>query len=110
MAEIHVATEDGTVKLSPTQIYDPKYVKLLGYLRISRVEVVPNQGAGDLVEVRAATNAEANGPLWRSLRWHCRQVDAPKAGEVFQLLIAAPTHSAGVVATVPGTPATEPGE
>ena len=74
----------------PVQIYDPEAVQLHGYLRVSRVEVVPDRGGGDLVEVR--TEDCVNTPL-KSLRWHCRQDDAPKAGEVFQLLLVKPDYA-----------------
>ncbi len=74
----------------PSQIYDPEAVQQFGYLRVSRVEVVPNQGGGDLVEVRAGTEDDG---LWKSLRWRCRQGDAPKAGEVFQFLLVKPNYA-----------------
>ncbi len=88
----------------PIQIYDPAAVQLFAYLRVSRVEVVTNQGGGDLVEVRAGTDNDA---LWKSIRWHCRQDDAPKAGEVFQFLLVKPDYTVlgvEVSSTPPGEP------
>ncbi len=74
----------------PVQIYDTDAVQFDTYLRVSRVEVVPDQGGGDLVEVRTEENDDR---LWKSLRWHCRQDDAPKAGEVFHLLLIKPNYA-----------------
>ncbi len=84
-----VQSQDPQPPNPPIQVYDSEAVQLFGYIRVSRVEVVPDQGGGDLVEVRADTDSDA---LWKSLRWHCRQDDAPKAGEVFQLLIVKPDY------------------